>query len=73
MPVLLHPRSRGSIALRASSVASEGKENDEIQTEADSSAYINPMSPPIIDPRYLSSERDVAALIKGRQEVFFYF
>ncbi|KAL8448944.1 hypothetical protein Emag_003796 [Eimeria magna] len=56
MPVLLHPRSRGSVTIR----------KREESGSPVSGPLVNPLQPPQIDPRYLSSERDVEALVKGQ-------
>lgn len=61
MPVLLHPRSRGTVSLQLQ--VSSNKDNNKSHKAL---RYINPLRPPLIDPRYLTDDRDVEALVKGQ-------
>lgn len=68
MPVLLHPRSRGTISLQMSTSIAVPQAKHDTGAARDSLPHINPINPPLIDPRYLASDRDVAALAKGRMK-----
>ncbi|OEH78777.1 GMC oxidoreductase [Cyclospora cayetanensis] len=65
MPVLLHPRSRGTVSLAPTSIPPTWFLDEKSQKDAEGTVFANPISSPQIDPQYLSNRRDVAALVKG--------